>query len=131
MSDPEVRVLGVFVPSRFQAEVIEAEIGPYLPACCRRERIGVRTPHALASEPAPANLIWHQDGGGLAGTTRHIVVWASEQPTEIQTSTGDEFTGQPFELVWVDNDRACHRQPQGTNEQQRWFLAVRCSGALT
>ena len=126
----EIRVLGRFVPSRLQSEVIEAEIKPYLPQCCARERIGVRTPHAQAPQPPAANLEWHQDGGGLAGTTRHIVVWASEQPTELKTSTGELFTGQPFELIWVDNDQAFHRQPKGTNEQQRWFLSVRCSGAL-
>ena len=127
----EYRVLWTFVPSRLQSEVIEAEIKAHLPPCCARERVGVRTPHALAPEPPPANLEWHQDGGGLEGTTRHIVVWASEQPTEIQTSDGQEFIGQPYELVWVDNDHAFHRQPRGTNEQQRWFLAVRCSGAVT
>jgi hypothetical protein len=131
----EYRVLGVFVPSRLQSEVIEAEIRPLLPPCCARERIGVRTPHEHAPAPAPANLEWHQDGRHpgqtIEGTTRHIVVWASEQPTEIRTSIGEEFTAQPYELVWVDNDVACHRQPRGTNEQQRWFLAVRCSGALS
>lgn len=129
--DAEYRVLAVFVPSRLQSEVIEAEIRQHLPPCCRRERIGVRTPHEQAPQPPPANLEYHQDGGGLEGTTRHIVVWATEQPTEIRTSTGEDFTGQPYELVWVDNDRACHRQPRGTNEQRRWFLAVRCSGAVT
>ena len=111
--------------------MIEAELKPYLPPCCARERIGVRTPHDQAPQPPAANLEFHQDGGGLEGTTRHIVVWASEQPTEIRTSTGDLFTPEPYELVWVDNDRACHRQPRGTDETRRWFLAVRCSGALT
>jgi hypothetical protein len=123
-------VLGVFVPSRLQSEVIEAELRPLLPPCCARERISVRTPHDRVPAPPEANLCWHQDGGGCNGTTRHIVVWASEQPTEIQTSAGDEFVGQPYELVWVDNDRARHRQPRGTNEQHRWFVAVRCSGAM-
>lgn len=127
----EYRVLGAFRPTRLQSEVIEAEIGPYLPACCRRERIGVRTPHEHAPDPAPANLEWHQDGGGVEGTTRHIVLWASEQPSEVKTSDGERFTGQPYDLVWIDNDHAFHRQPCGTNEQQRWFLAIRCSGALT
>lgn len=128
-------MLGMFLPSRLQSEVIEAEIRPLLPACCARERVGVRTPHDQAPDPAPANLEWHQDGRhpgeAMEGTTRHIVVWASEQPTEIRTSTGEEFTAQPYELVWVNNDVACHRQPRGTNEQRRWFLAVRCSGAVT
>jgi hypothetical protein len=131
----EYRVLGRFVPSRLQSEVIEAEIRPLLPTCCARERIGVRTPHEQAPDPAPANLEWHQDGRhpgeAMEGTTRHIVLWASEQPTHIRTSDGVEFTGEPFDLVWVDNDRACHRQPRGTNEQSRWFVAVRCSGAVS
>ena len=124
-------MLGRFVPSRLQSEVIEAEVRPYLPPCCARERIGVRTPHAQAPDPPENNLNWHQDGGGLEGTTRHIVVWASEDPTQIRRSDGTEFVGQPYELVWVNNDYAYHRQPRGTNEQQHWFLAVRCSGALT
>lgn len=131
MAHAEYRVLGTFIPSRLQSEVIEAEIGPYLPPCCRRERVGVRTPHVSAPQPPEANLQYHQDGGGLEGTTRHIVVWASEDPTQIRTTDGEEFIAQPYELVWVDNDRACHRQPRGTDETRRWFLAVRCSGALS
>jgi hypothetical protein len=129
--DAEYRVLGRFVPSRLQSEVIEAEIRPLLPPCCARERIGVRTPHERAPEPPENNLNWHQDGGGLDGTTRHIVVWATEDPTHIKTSAGEEFTAEPYEFVWVDNDHAYHKQPRGTNEQRRWFFAVRCSGALS
>jgi len=129
--DSEYRVLGTFVPSQWQPETIQAEIVRFLPPCCQRERISVRIPHERAPDPPPANLVWHQDGGGIEGTTRHLVLWASEQPTEIQTSTGDYFVGHPGEVVWVDNDRARHRQPTGTNEQRRWFVAVRCSGALT
>jgi hypothetical protein len=127
----EYRVLGTFVPSEWQPEAIQREIVPLLPPCCQRERINVRIPHERAPEPPAANLEWHQDGGGVDGTTRHIVVWASEQPTDIQTSDGEVFTGQPCDLVWVDNDRAYHKQPRGTNEQRRWFVAVRCSGALS
>ena len=125
-----VRVLGTFVPSLYQSEVIEAEIRPLLPPCCRLERIGIRTPHERAPEPPAANLEWHHDGGGTEGTTRHMVLWASEQPTELQTSAGSRVETQPFDLVWVDNDRAFHRQPTGTNEQRRWFVSIRCSGAL-
>jgi hypothetical protein len=127
----EYRVLGRFVPSQWQPETIQAEIVPLLPPCCQRERVNVRIPHERAPEPHPNNLEWHHDGGGVDGTTRHIVLWASEQPTEIQTSTGELFTGQPFDLVWLDNDLATHRQPRGTNEQRRWFVTVRCSGALS
>lgn len=126
----EVKVLGPFHPSRLQSEVIEAEIRPLLPPCCAKERIGVRTPHEQAPEAHPDNLEWHQDGGGAAGTTNHIVLWASEMPTEMLTSTGEVLTFEPYTLVWADNTKAFHRQPRGTNEQRRWFLAVRCSGAL-
>lgn len=128
--DAEVQILGRFVPSALQSEIIEAEIRPLLPPCCRRERIGIRVPHERAPEPPPANLAWHHDGGGVDGTTRHMVVWASEQPTELKTSAGDRVVTQPFDLVWFDNDRAFHRQPTGTDETRRWFVAVRCSGAL-
>ena len=126
----EVRVLGRFVPSQFQPETIQAEIKPLLPPCCQRERVNVRIPHERAPEPPAANLEWHHDGGGVEGTTRHLVLWSSEQPTEIRTSHGQLFTPAPFELVWVDNDKAEHRQPRGTNEQRRWFVAIRCSGAM-
>jgi hypothetical protein len=108
----EVKVLGPFQPSRFQSEVIEAELRPLLPPCCAKERIGVRTPHPLAaSPPILTTLEWHQDGGGSAGTTHHMIVWASEDPTELKTSTGDVFDNQPGQLVWFDNTKAFHRQP--------------------
>lgn len=110
--------------------MIEAELRPLLPPCCQRERISVRVPDARAEAPHYDNLQWHQDGGGAEGTTQHMVVWASEMPTELKTSDGARFQQQPFDLVWYDNTRAFHRQPVGTNEGTRWFVAVRCSGAL-
>lgn len=125
----EVRILGKFVPSLFQAEILQTEIIPYLPPCCQRERITVRTPHERAPDPPQANLEWHHDGGGVEGTTRHMVVWASEQPTELKTSNGERPHTEPFDVVWFDNDKAFHRQPTGTDEKKRWFVSVRCSGA--
>lgn len=124
----EVQVLGPFRPSLLQSEVIEAEIRPLLPPCCQRERIGVRIPQGIS--PHPNNLEWHQDGGGAEGTTKHIVLWASERPTELKTSDGALVSIEPYTLVWIDNTKAFHRQPRGTDESSRWFLAVRCSGAL-
>lgn len=124
----EVRRLGTFVPSLWQSEVIEAEIRPLLPPCCRCERITVRIPQGIV--PHPDNLEWHQDGGGPVGTTHHMVIWASEQPTEIRTSDGVLVPLAPCDMVWFDNTRAWHRQPRGTDETRRWFVAIRCSGAL-
>jgi hypothetical protein len=124
----DIVVIGRFVPSALQSEVIEAEIRAWLPMCCRRERISVRIPMGIA--PHPDNLEWHQDGGGAVGTTHHMVVWASEQPTELRASTGERVLAQPFDLVWFDNTRAFHRQPACTDETRRWFAAVRCSGSL-
>ncbi len=126
----EIRIIGRFVPSRLQSEVIDAEIRPLLPPCCQRERISVRVPDARAEAPHDDNLQWHQDGGGAAGTTQHMIVWASEMPTHIKSSDGAVFTSQPFDLVWYDNTRAFHRQPVGTNEATRWFVSIRCSGAM-
>ena len=120
-------MLGRFTPSALQSERLETEIKPLLPACCQRERVSVRIPDPRVPVH-PDNLEWHQDGGGTAGTTRHMVVWASEQPTEIRLSTGEEFHGEPFDLVWFNNDVVFHRQPAGTDEGRRWFLGVRCSG---
>lgn len=124
-----MRVLGRFVPSALQSECLETEIKALLPACCARERVSVRIPDPRVPVH-PDNLAWHQDGGGVAGTTRHMVVWASEQPTEIRLPDESVFVGEPFDLVWFDNDVVKHRQPAGTDEGRRWFLAVRCSGAV-
>lgn len=125
-TNSEVRVLGRFHPSLLQSEVIEAELRPLLPACCARERISVRVPMGII--PHPDNLQWHQDGGGSAGTTKHMVIWASEDPTHLRTSDGEVVFIEPYELVWYDNTLAFHKQPEGTNERTRWFVAVRCSG---
>lgn len=122
-----MRSLGVFIPSRYQSEVIEVEIRPFLPDCCRRERISVRIPMGIA--PHPDNLEWHQDGGGPAGTTRHMVVWATEDPTELQWPNGIRYRAKGFQVTWFNNDVMLHRQPRGTNEHRRWFVSIRCSGA--
>lgn len=126
MSNEEAKSLGVFRPSLFQSEVIETEIRPLLPKCCRCERISVREPNGI--EPMYDNLQWHQDGGGPEGTTRHMVVWASEMPTELRLSDGTLATFEPFDLVWFDNDHAFHRQPENTRPSHRWFVSIRCSG---
>lgn len=119
-----IRVIGTFHPSEFVKETIEREIKPLLPACCQCERVGVRVPDPRAAAPHPDNLEWHQDGM----PAYHMVVWASEMPTEFRLPDGTEWHAEPFDLVWFDNTVVYHRQPRGTNEQQRWFLAVRCSG---
>lgn len=124
----EVKVLGRFVPSLYQSEIIEQEIRCFLRPCCRAERISVRVPMGIV--PHPDNLQWHQDGGGPAGTTRHMVIWASERPTEIRTSAGELVVIHPHDVVWFNNDRAQHRQPAGTDEWSRWFVSVRCSGVI-
>lgn len=131
-SSTEVRSLGFFHPTLLQSEVIEAELRPFLPPCCRCERISVRVPHerAVVFPPDHDNRQWHQDGGGAAGTTKHMVVWASEVPTELRMSDGVEVRGDPFELIWYDNTIVHHRQPADTNEATRWFVAVRCSGEI-
>lgn len=127
-----MRVLGRYVPSEYTPDVIEREFRalPFLAPCCRKERVSVRVPNPLAEAPPAANLAWHQDGGGLEGTTHHMVVWASETPTELRTRDGVERQGEPFDVVWFDNDYGWHKQPTGTNEQTRWFVAIRCSGAV-
>jgi len=87
----------------------------------------VRVPQGIT--PHPDNLEWHQDGGGPLGTTDHMVVWASEAPTEIRTSAGELVPTTAGDLVWFNNRIAWHRQPRGTDETRRWFVAIRCSGA--
>lgn len=125
----DVQALGAFTPSAWQSEVIEAELRPLLPPCCQRERISVRIPQGITAHPD--NLEWHQDGGGAAGTTHHMVVWASEMPTELKDGDGRTVETRARDLIWFDNTRCVHRQPRGTDETRRWFVAIRCSGALS
>lgn len=124
-------MLGSFTPSTWTIDVIEQEFRRLscLPVCCQRERISVRPPQGVT--PHPDNLDWHQDGGGAAGTTQHMVVWASHWPTELKTSDGQLFETPVASIVWFDNTRAWHRQPTGADEEVRWFVAIRCSGAIT
>ncbi len=121
----DMRVIGHCVPTRLDASIIMAELRPLLPPCCQRDKISVREPGSMIH---PDNLAWHHDGGGTAGSVRHMVVWASEMPTQIQSADGAEMSGEPYDLVWFNNDVAKHRQPEGTNPDTRWFAAVRCSG---
>lgn len=126
----EARVLGSFTPREWQSDVIEQGFRAldFLPPCCRKERVSVRIPMGIP--PMSDNLEWHQDGGGPEGTTDHMVIWASEQPTELRDSEGHLFDIAPLEVVWFNNRKAFHRQPRGTDENVRWFVAIRCSGAL-
>lgn len=127
----EIAILGTFTPVEWTPEAIEQAFRrlPFLAACCQRERVSVRIPQGIA--PHPNNLEWHQDGGGADGTTQHMVVWASDRPTELRTSDGHPFVTPVGAVVWFDNTKAWHRQPRGTDESHRWFVAIRCSGALT
>jgi len=131
-TNSEACVLGRFEPGEYQEDRIEREFRalPFLPACCRKERISVRVPHDRAAAPNPDNLAWHQDGGGPAGTTDHMVIWSSEMPTNLRSSSGELFPIEPFDVVWFNNRIAFHKQPEGTDETRRWFVAIRCSGAL-
>jgi hypothetical protein len=108
-----IRVLGRFEPAEYTSDAIEQGFRALacLAPCCRRERISVRIPQGIP--PPGANLHWHQDGGGSAGTTHHMVIWASEQPTELRDEDGTVFIPQPGDVVWFDNTIAWHRQPTG------------------
>lgn len=125
-----IRVLGTFTPSEWEVNVIEREFRalPFLAPCCRRERVSVRYP----PQPAPpaANLEWHQDGGGPEGTTHHMVIWASDNPTHLKDDAGALFVVPQQAVVWFDNTICWHKQPADTDEATRWFVAIRCSGAL-
>ena len=123
-----MRVLGAYVPSAWQSEIIETEIRAFLDSCCRAERVSVRIPMGIP--PALDNLQWHHDGGGVEGTTRHMVVWASEQPTELRGPDGDAIETRAYDVIWFNNDACWHRQPAGTDASRRWFVAVRCSGVI-
>lgn len=127
-----IRVLGRYEPAELHPDAIERDFRAlaYLPPCCRRERVSVRIPTPQSPDPHPNNLEWHQDGGGPEGTTKHMVVWASEQPTELKDVDGSVFIAEPGDVVWFDNTQAFHKQPRGTDEARRWFVAIRCSGAL-
>src|SRR5690348_6502467 len=100
-TNSEAYSLGRFIPSSFQSEIIETEIRAFLPKCCRCERVSVRVPMGI--EPMYDNLQWHQDGGGPEGVTKHMVVWASEMPTELRDSSGNLLSFEPFDVIWFDN----------------------------
>jgi hypothetical protein len=116
-----VRSLGRFAPSELDLAAIERELPAHLPGCCRSGRIGVRVPQGAPAHPG--NLAWHQDQD-----VAHLIVWATEMPTELQLPDGTVILPPAGDLMWVDNRRVFHRQPSGTDETRRWFLAVRCGG---
>lgn len=126
----EIVVIGAYEPSEWTIDAVEQEFRklPFLAECCRREKVSVRIPQGI--EVPENNMNWHQDGGGADGTTKHMVVWASETPTELKTSDGHPFISPVGSVVWFDNTRAFHRQPRNTDETSRWFVAIRCSGAI-
>lgn len=126
---PNARVLGTFFPSSLHQETMEQEFRalPFLPACCRRERVSIRVPSSTAVHPD--NLAWHQDGGGLLGTTQHMILWANQQPTHLKDAAGQPIAFAPGEVIWFDNTQCWHKQPSDTDETTRWFISVRCSGA--
>lgn len=129
---PEIKILGKYTPTELFPDSIEQEFRklPFLPDCCRRERIGIRVPLPTTPDPPGANLEWHQDGGGIEGTTHHMIVWASEDPTHVKSSDGIEFKYEAGDVVWYNNTLAFHKQPSTTNDKHRWFVSVRCSGEL-
>jgi hypothetical protein len=121
------RVIAQFVPSVFQPEVIQSEMRPLLPDCCRQRNINVRIPSETMPSYTPDQLdpkTWHYDFDGVC---THMIVWASESPTEILTEEGLELRFNPFDLVWFDNRKAMHRQPRMT-QPTRWFACVQCEG---
>lgn len=128
----EVRILGEFTPSRWESDVITQEFARLacLPPCCKVERVSIRIPQQGIT-PHPDNLEWHQDGGGPKGTVRHMVVWASDVSTELKTSAGVVIRPKPRQIILFNNDVAFHRQPRDTDETTRWFVAIRCSAALS
>lgn len=126
MNGDQIRSLGMFRPSQLRIETIQAEVRPLLPPCCRCEAIGVAAQNETSIHAD--NQQWHQDGSGPEGTVRHMVVWTNENPTYLKDSSGVEFRGEPFELIWFDNDNVFHRQPIDIRPETRWFMSVRCSG---
>lgn len=124
----EIRSLGIFRPSEMKIETIQSELRPLLPRCCRSENISVAAHNQTVIHED--NRQWHQDGGGKLGTVRHMVVWATEDPTYMRGSDGAEYRGLPFELMWFNNDTVFHRQPPDIHPESRWFAAIRCSGAI-
>lgn len=121
------RVLGLFRPSVLDPAAIELELPAVLrqlgaPGCCLSGRLGIRVPSAGVQKLA-GNLVWHQDEG-----PGHMIVWASEAPTELELSDGRPWAAKPFEVLWFDNRAIRHRQPADTPDLTRWFLAIRCAG---
>lgn len=89
---------------------VDREIRDLLPECCRSKSIDIRPPSDVI--PDPDNMLWHQDGGGPEGVYRHMVVWASEDPTEFAAIIGQDAevrkirAANPVLDVPVDERRA-------------------------
>ncbi len=113
------RVLGCFRPSELDPATIEREwaeqVGPI-----HGGRLSVRVANGHPDQPG--NLVWHQDEGVAS-----LLVWATEQPTEIELDDATPWAPAPYEVLWIDNTRIRHRQPSGTDPHSRWFVSVRFS----
>jgi hypothetical protein len=126
-----LRVLGQYQPSEWNRDVIEQEVRRLgcLPACCRQQRMEIRGPSPHA--PATTHL-WHRDSDtdvpDAPGRLTHLVMWASEDPTEFVNETGMIQSFEPYDLVWMDNVAWWHRSPPAANHLTRWFIGIRCNG---
>lgn len=125
-------MLGEYRPSLWDRDALEQEFRrlAFLPECCRRQRLEVRGPHPIP--PATAHL-WHRDSDSdvpdAPGGLLHLVMWASEAPTEFrQRVDGPVHAFRPFDVVFVDNVAWWHRTPPGADHRTRWFMAIRCTG---
>lgn len=55
---------------------------------------------------------WHQDGAGVAHTTPALIMWANVYPTEVLLPSGLIVSGEPYDVVLIDNITTKHRVPR-------------------
>jgi hypothetical protein len=115
--------LGQYHPSEWSCPVIDREMRALacIPSCCRTVALEIRQPSPI--RPMTADQ-WHRDF--QTPPVEHLVLWATESPTEILTDDGKILRFDPYDVVWINNQGPLHRMPPSADCATRWFTCFRC-----
>lgn len=88
-----------------------------------------RSKHADVMRRRPpydtADTQWHQDGDTTgAKMDCSLVVWSTNNPTQIKLDDGTIVQPQPYEVIVLNNTACYHRRPPWT-PKIRWFFRQR------
>ena len=94
------------------------------------EVIGLLSPDRFTEvEPRHYATVWHYDLGYGSEyqyerySTSNVIMWASQNPTEILDHDGSTFTPEPCQIIQFTNGDHLHRTPLLTEDdaENRWF----------